>query len=198
MNPSRQIEFYRFAGAGAMNGTLDNEAAANQSANYEPLPFGLGVVRIPITGHGLIAGANKYPTHVYIQGSVNYNGLRRIVAIPGVDDIDIAAKFVAETFSGSETYRVAVSLDEPWEFCGFDVHVDAAPATSANLVVSKDSVAGTYWDVNYFTEDMNTVQDWSVMWDEPILVSPGDVVYATWANANGDDWGFEFKIRRLS
>ena len=166
-----QIEFYRFAGAAALNGTLDNAAAVDQSSSYEPGSVSAkGVVRIPIATHGLLAGVNKFPTHIYIGGSTNYNGLRRIVAIPDAGNIDIAATYVTETFAGTEIYRPAVTFDEPWEFYGWEIHVDAAPGTTANLIVTKDAAAGTYWDSNYFTDDMNAVTDWVQMWDTPILL----------------------------
>ena len=195
-----QIEFYRFAGAAAMNGTLDNAAAVDQSSNYESgSPGAAGVVRIPIASHGLLAGTvNEKPTAIFIAGSVNYNGIRRIVAIPDANNIDIAATYVAETFTGSETFMPAITFDEPWGFCGYEVHVDNAPGTTANLIITKDSAAGLYWDSNYLTQDMNAVIDVVEMWETPILLAPDDLVFVNWANADGDVWGVEFKVRRLS
>ncbi len=196
-----QIEFYKFAGASALNGTLDNAAAVDKTSTYDLNRFSarLGVVRIPIAAHGIIAGSkDKYPTHIYLDGTTSYEGLRRIVNIPDAGNIDIVAKYVIETFAGTETYKPAVGFNEPWEFVGWEIHADGTPSTSADLIVSKDGIEGTYWNTNYFTEDMQGVTDWAQMWDVPILMSPGTVVYATWANAEGDDWGFEFKVRRLN
>jgi hypothetical protein len=195
-----QIEFYRFAGAAAMNGTLDNAAAVDQSSSYEPGTVSAkGVVRIPITTHGLLAGTvNKKPTHIFLAGSTNYNGIRRIVAIPDANNIDIAATYVAETFAGTETFMPAITFDEPWEFYGYEVHVGSAPATTANLIITKDSAAGSYWDANYLTQDMDTVTDVVEMFETPILLAPDDLVFVNWANADADTWGVEFKVRRLN
>lgn len=69
-------------------GTLDNAAAADQGGD---------VVRIPITGHGMTAGRS-----LTISGSTNYNGNHVILAVPDVNNVDILANYVAETFAGTE------------------------------------------------------------------------------------------------
>ncbi len=194
-----QMEFYRFAGAAAMNGTLDNAAAVDQSSNYEP--GRIGVVRIPIASHGLIAGTTTHPTHIFIQGSTNYNGLRRLVTIPDANNIDIAATYVAETFAGTELYSVGVGFDENWAFAGYEITVDAAPTTVADLTIGrdfKDASLATYWDTNYLTQPMATVVDVVEQWETAIPLSPDTMIKVAWANAEADDWGVELKVFRLN
>ncbi len=194
-----QIEFYRFAGAAAMNGTLDNAAAVDQSSNYDP---GIGgVVRIPIASHGLIAGTDTHPTFVFIQGSTSFNGIRRIVTVPNANNIDVAAKYVAETFAGTELYSVGVGFDENWAFAGYEIHVDAAPTTVANLTIArdfKDVSLATYWDTVYLTQPMATIVDVVEQWETAIPLSPDTIVKTAWANAEADDWGVELKVVRLN
>ena len=63
---------------------------------------GGGLVGIPITAHGLLAG-----DYVRIEGSQNYNDEYAIVSATA-DEIVITATYVAETFLGTEVIYVGV------------------------------------------------------------------------------------------
>ena len=59
---------------------------------------GGGLVGIPSTAHGLSAG-----DYVQIDQTTNYDGFYELDASTSVDELVIAATFVAETFAGTET-----------------------------------------------------------------------------------------------
>jgi hypothetical protein len=92
-----------------------------------------------------------------------------------------------------------LKFDERWEFCGFKLHLDAASATSENMVISVDADRGAAWDFNIFTEDMNGVQDRSERYaDGEIIVQPNDILYVTWTNTNDTLWGLELIAKRVA
>lgn len=196
-----QVEYYRFSGTGAINGNLDNAAAVDRTSSYDPENFRDGVVDIPITGHKITAGPDmEHFTCIYLVGSTNYDGLRRIVSIPDANTVRIAAKFVAETFgAGAVSYQPGIMFKDAWEFLGFDLHLNTASATSENFTLNVDAIAGTTFDFNIFTQDFNTVKDYIKTYDSPsIKVAAEDAVLAAWANSDGRTWGLTMKGRRLS
>lgn len=195
-----QLEFLYFEGQGvAINGTLDNAAAVDVTTTYGPEDFPQGAVQIPITGHGYQVGDDfKKFNSIYISGSTNYNGVKKIIAV-AANTVTIHAKYVAETFAGTEIYQPAMTFDEPWEFVGFKVHLNTASATAENFVLNIDAWRGSAFDWNLFTQDFNTVKDYIKTYDEPsIPLNARDAVIATWANTNNRNWGIELIGRRFS
>ena len=77
--------------------TLDNAAAVD---------LGGGLVGVPITAHGYAAGAR-----VKIEGTTNYNDYFLVDATSTVNQVVIAATFVAETFAGTELIHQAPGPD---------------------------------------------------------------------------------------
>ena len=179
-----------FTGDGKTYTTLDNDAASDQTVAGGADP--IGIVRMPSTGHGF-----NVDSCVYIQGTTNYNGLRKIVAVSDADHFDIRANYVAETFAGTETVKTMYSSPHPFELMGIEVHVDNAPVASETLVVVKDAAAGSAWDTKVYTTAMNGVENVSENFDPTVKCSADDKVDVTWDNTDGDTWGIKLLVRRL-
>ncbi len=115
--------------------TLDNEAAVDQ---------GDGIVRIPSTAHTFIKG-----DYVVLNKTDSYDGNHLVVNVPGADDFDIVATFVAETFAVTDTAKSSNWQDEN----GIPVAVPAAADSvifdnSAGLAtaISPKHTEDTHWN----------------------------------------------------
>jgi hypothetical protein len=183
---------YFFSGDEETFTTINNAAAVDATIAE------VGLVTIPSTDHGFKAGAAELPTHIYVNGTVNYNGMRKIYAV-ATNTITIYAKYVAETFAGTETLRTMIKMDSSYELIGFEVHLSAASATAENLLVNKDSERGAAWDTNIYTKDMNTVQNIIRTFDDeiPVRLEADDKIDFTWTNTNDTLWGIEVMVRRV-
>lgn len=200
------IDKWDFSGDEEFNTTIGAVAAANQTSSY-PGVYREGVVRLTSVDHGFKVSPGLYdtkrPNLIYVQGTTNYDGLRKIVAV-ATDTLDIVAKYVAETPGGSETLRPGFKFDHDVEFLGFDLHLAAAAATAENLVVAIDSDRGAAWDTTLYTLAMNTVQNATPRFidsdvvGERVIVPARDIVYLTFANTNDNLWGLTLYTRRMS
>jgi len=186
-----------FTGAKAMSGTFDGADAADGDSVNPPFTADL-----TDTGHGLLANSL-----LYVQGSTNYNGLRKIKSLPDANSMLIYAKFVAETLAGTETWKTMFSYNEiiqgearpgcPFEFLGFEVTLSAASATSENLTITIDADKGSAYDNRIYSRDMDGVTYLNNMFDAPRKCSPGDKIDVAWANTNSKTWGIKLFTRRL-
>lgn len=195
-----QIEVFRFEGAKAANGTVDSAAVVDVSSSFPDIQRqGLGVVDITDTAHGYIAGDSvELANHVYLRGTANYNGIHRIHSVPDANSLYIVANFTAESLSTSDTIGPGMSFPEQWLFRGYKLHLAAAATTSENFVISVDAAAGSNFDYNIVTSNMNNVQDLGRFFmDDPVPINKNDVVYVTWANTNTKAWGLELWAQRL-
>ena len=185
---NEKLDIFRFKGAKALNGTIGNTALSNPSP-------GLGIVlaRFTSTAHGLLAGSN-----IYLQSLAtdSYNGLRYLQAV-ATDTFDVVLRkaYSALTPAGTEIWFCGASYNINWDFIGFDLHLSAASATSENIAVVRDAAAGSQYDTNLYTADMNTVADVALLFDIPIPMLGGDVVKFTWANTNARTWGLSIYAR---
>ena len=195
-----RIEVYRFEGAKAMNGTVDAAAVVDKTSTYPDLGRGIGVVDITDTAHGYLAGDREdIPNFIFLQGTTYFDGLRRIHSVPDVNSLFIYANYTAETLANTDIIRPALQFNEDWLFRGFKLHLGAASATTENLVISVDADAGSSFDFNILTRDMNGVQDLGKFYtDEPIFINKKDILYVTWANSNSETWGLELHAQRLA
>jgi hypothetical protein len=186
-----------FKGALATYKTLDASAAANAGRIG---PSEENIVDLTVASHGFLAGPNVMEFNcVYILGSTNYSGLKRIFDIPDANSIRIYSPFTAETPGGTETLRTAYKSSFPFKWLGFEIHLNAASATSENLVVSKDSARDTGFDVKLYSKDMNGVQDivYMVPEEEPVRCEKETVIDLTWANTNAKTWGIKFFVQQI-
>jgi hypothetical protein len=76
------------------------------------------------------------------------------------------------------------------------LHLSAASATSESFVVTLDSCAGSEYDVNLVTQDMNTIKDLVI----PCVHKLNDVDKLTfaWTNTNSRTWGLEVVFRNFA
>ena len=178
------IETYFFSGDEETFSTLDNAAVVDVGGSPN-------VVTMPSTDHGL-----KASTWIYIQGTINYNGLRYITAV-AANTFNIYAVFNAETPAGSETIKTMVGFADDWELLGYELTLDAASATAEDLTVTKDANQGAAWDVNILTEDMNTDQ-YIIDQGEtfPIFCKGGTKIDFAWANTNNKLYGLTVRVKR--
>lgn len=202
-----KIDEWGFAGAGAFVKNIDNAAATDRSSSYPDLTLKYGgVVRLPITAHGYLAAANFWGPEknrhlVYINGTVNYNGLHLIVAV-ATDTMDIVAPYKAETFAGggAETIQPGFKFDHDVELVGFDLHLNTASSTVENLTIIKDDATGAAFDTTIYTLAMNNVQNSSINIEELATTQryfkSKDRVYFDWANTNGCTWGLTIRTKR--
>jgi hypothetical protein len=72
-----------------------------------------------------------------------------------------------------------------------ELHLSAAGGVAENFTMNKDDSINAVYDVNYITEDMNTVKD-LVFLDE-IKLALGDKLVFAYANTNSRTWGLTVK-----
>lgn len=197
MKKNKHDEWF-FTGAKATYGTFSNNDAADDNSVNPPFTTDL---TDPV--HGLLTGSM-----LYIQGSVNYNGLKLIESVPDVNSMVIYSKYVEEELAGTETWKTLITYDNiiqgvlvagsPFEFLGFEVTLDAAASTALEyLTVTIDADRGSAWDNLIYSQDMNGIADINYMLDEPRLCESGDKVDVAWANANTKTWGIKLFTRAL-
>ena len=144
MNRQPMDEWF-YTGAGATYGVFNNAAAADYDSVNPPFQTDLSD-----TAHGLLGGSL-----FYAQGSVNYNGLRKLVSVPDANSMYIYAKYVAETLAGTETWKTMYSDNHPFEFLGFEVTLSAAGAATENLTIIVDANAGSAYDNELYERNFN-------------------------------------------
>jgi len=201
MRQQYMTPFY-FSGDENMNTTLAAAAVVDKTSSYPGLFEKAGVVDLTLVAqdssdHGYTASpqplwkSRTKANCIYIQGTDNYDGLRRIIAAPDGTSLYIVAPYTAETTATGDTVFPGLSFDEPWFFRGYRLHLDTASATEENLTINLDADRGSAWDYNIITEPMNTVKDIIDIFDEPIWVPAKDIVKAAWANTDDRTWGLE-------
>jgi hypothetical protein len=182
----------RVTGAKALNATIKAAAAVETTPAHPD-----GQVTIQTTAaHGFLVGS-----HVYIEGTTNYDGLAEILAVPAADTFTIKAKYVAETFGGTETVKVAIVPDARFVFVGFSIKLSSAPSTSENFTITLDADDGSAYDVNVYTRDFSSASDTDVIWtvpeDELIPFEKLDKLRIAWTNTDGRTFGLKLWFKRL-
>lgn len=194
MNPKQPLDVWCFTGAKALNTTLDNAAAVDAGRDpvtLEPL------TTLPSTTHGFLASSGKLTSLVFITGSTNYDGLRRIYAV-AANTITVYAKYVAETFVGTETVRCAIQPNYPFEYHGIEVTLSAAGGAAEALTLTKDSILGSAFDhVFHNTADMTSVQYVDDREDPPKVCEANDILILGYANSGAKTFGAKIFTRRL-
>lgn len=189
-------ETIKFSGAKKTYEALD-AAAVVDLGNVGP--SGESLVDITAGAHGFLAGPTLWDFNcVYLLGPAYYAGLKRIHSVPDVNSIYIFSEYTAETMSTGDTLRTAYTSSFPFEFLGFEIHLNAAPATSENLVIARDCVRGSSFDTKIYSRDMNGIQDISYMFEEPIKCEADDVIDVTWDNTNSKTWGIKLFVRGVA
>lgn len=106
-----------------------------------------------------------------------------------------------------EIFTAAVALDEslapgePFEFLGFELHLNAAPSQSENFVVKKNAGAGAAYDVELYSLDLSTGSTTDVIEDfdgVPIkCYNKSDEIDFDWTNTNTKTYGLTVYWRKL-
>ena len=181
-----QLNERKISGTGDLTATLDNAAAVDQ---------GNGIVRIPATAHAFAVGS-----HIYIEGTTNYNGLFELQAV-AANTFDIAAPFVAETFAGTETAAFVLTATRKWMMVGFGINITVAPSSAQNIVFTVDNADGASFDfiLTDLTQDLDTVTGFSSMLAEEkrIPLNAGDIIRVTWANTQGRTYGLKAYFQEI-
>lgn len=137
------------------------------------------------------------PNVVYLYGTDNYDGLRRIHSKLDARQFIFPSSYVAETLDGTETVGVGFKASFPSIFGGFTIHLDAPSATSENLEIINYSARDSAFNNLLYSKDMDGVQDINYMFSPPRFLSPNDRIDITWANTNAKTWGISLYIREL-
>jgi len=196
------IEEWNFSGDKRMDNTIAASAISNQSSSYPEIPK--GVVRLTSTSHGYKASPDTYGPRpgnlIYVNGTIYYDGLRKIVAV-ATNTLDIIAPYVAFTPAGTETLRPSVSFAHRTEIIGIDLHLNTPSGTTENLVMAVTAKRGSAWDRTFLTAAMYGIKDLSKNFEQDKdvnnIIEAGDVLYFTWANTNNCLWGLKILTRRV-
>lgn len=147
------------------------------------------IVELRLTGAGGVYAAQaaagvidsfdqNTPTSVYIKGTTNYDGLRRVYNLRSGRYLQVFASYVAETPSGAYG-RCGYEAEVASEFGGFSVHFASAYTASSDLVVTIHSADGSAFDNEVFSRDMLGEQDINHMFSPPRHLAPGDRIDLT-------------------
>jgi hypothetical protein len=194
MNPRQPLDVWCFTGAKALNNTLDNAAAVD--AGIDPVT-NQPIVTIPATAHGFLASSGDLNSLIFLAGTTNYNGLRKIYAV-ATNTITIYADYVAETFGGTETIRCAIQPDYPYEYHGIEVTLNAVGGEATGLTLTKDSALSSAFDHRFHnTSDMTSVQYIDDRENPPKVCEKNDLLILGWANGQSKTFGAKIFTRRL-
>jgi len=179
------IETITVSGSGALNATLMAVAAVDNED---------GSVRLGISSDIFDAGSM-----VYIEGTDNYDGIRKIRSV-SAGYINLEASFTAETTATADTVKVAIAPSHSFEFLEIEAHLSSAPTTSEDFTVTKDSNLGTNFDVNLLTKDFSAGSIVSYIWTPTsrlVYSDAKDILRISWDNTDARDYGLTLKYRKI-
>lgn len=195
------IDHIYASGAKRMDDTIDTTDIVDRRSAYVGI-YGKRAIQLTVASHGYLVGDAKKPTSLLIRGLANYeNGLYRVVAV-ATNTIDVITRnkdaFVAsDTPAGTETINPGYLCREKCKFIGFKLHLSAAGANEEDFEIHFDSIGGANFDAKTYDYSTNGVQDIVNMFDPPIHLEAGDMVYCTWANAGDKTWALELIFERI-
>lgn len=186
------LDTIKVTGAKGLSATIKAAAAVETTPAHPD-----GLVTIQTTAaHGFLAGS-----HIYIEDTTNYDGVREVLAVPATDKVTVRAKYVAEEFAGTETIKVAIIPDARFKFVGFSAHLSAAPTTSESFTIILDSNDGDKFDVLVHTVNFSigslTSYIWAVPDNENIPYEKLDKLRVAWTNTDTSSFGLKFWFERL-
>ena len=115
----------------------------------------------------------NYPTSIYIMGTENYNGLRRIHNLRQGIYPQFYAPFVAETIV-TAFFRIGYKAEVASEFGGFRFTADAVTGSDVDLVITNHSNKGAAFDNVLYTKNLNQVTNINHMFKPARFLAPGD------------------------
>lgn len=188
--PWTEKDEIKVSGTGALNATLAATAVVQVG------DVALGEVKFTTSAaHGFLAGS-----HVIIEGTTNYDGVHEITSVPSTTTFQIKHAYTAETPAGTETVKIAIKPNAPFQFVGFSIHLSAAPTTSENFTITVDANDGSAFDVNIYTRDFSTDSDVDIIWtmpdDDQQIYKKDDLIRVAWTNTDGRTYGIKLWFRR--
>ena len=164
-------------------------------ANTDAVDNGDGTVKLTATAaHGLLAGSA-----VYIEGTANYDGLKKLLAIPAATTFNIDAKYVAEELAGTETVKVALVSHKDFMFLGLRMNIAVAPGQADVLTVTLDSARGANFDTVLYTKDLDAVTDLEYIHTyKDLPISKDDILRVAWPNVANRTFAVDFFVRTLN
>ena len=192
MNKNQPWDVIRFKGTGSWNSITHKATTAVVDNGF--LAGAPSVKFTTAANHNLTAGSV-----ITLDGSTYYDGMYLTLAGTATTLIYVHAKYIAETLTTTDTFKLTLAPECPFEFGGFNLHLDAASLTAEDLTITLDAGAGSVYDDNIYTKDMNTLQNliWNIK-DNPLLFThKDDQLDFAWANSNTKTYGLEVFWRRL-
>lgn len=179
---SLKIETRTVTGTADLSATLSSGTAVVDNSD--------GTVTLTTSdAHGFLAGS-----HLYIEGTTNYNGTQLLTAVT-TSGITFKNDYTAETPDGTETAKFIVAPECDFVLLEVSLHLSAAAATVENFVCTLDANAGAAFDQNLITEDVNGHAD--LAWTMEKYCMDDDKLVFTLPNTDGRTYGLEVKYRRI-
>ena len=181
------INVIKVSGADTIDGlTLTTDAAIDN---------GDGTVTLTMdAAHTFLAGSV-----VYIEGTVNYNGLREIINAPETDEIRFRAKYVAETPAGTETVKIVIAEKKDYKFLGFRLNIAVAPGQADVFTITLDSGKGATYDTVIYSNDMTAVTELEYIHPNQVLpFDKDDILRIAWPNVANREFGLEIFVQPLN
>jgi hypothetical protein len=182
---------FEFSGDGNMSLTFDNSIATVDASrgDYQQ------IATLQDTAHGYKAGSL-----IYIEGTTNYNGLRKIDAV-AANTINLMLgkkRYAAETITNAATGSPKITYNEPFLLIGFELTLDGAHGTSESFVITVNADKGAAWDLELYSRDMNGIQHLYYNFPSPRRLRANDLVQCTFVNTGADLWGLKLIASRIA
>lgn len=169
-------------------GTAD--LSATLSSGTAVVDNGDGTVTLTTSdAHGFLAGS-----HLYIEGTTNYNGTRYISSVT-TSGITFKDNYKAETPDGTETTKFTVDPECDFVLLQVNLHLSAAAAATEDFVCDLDANIGSAFNQNIITEDVSGHAN--LGWSMEKYYMNGDKLVFTLPNTDGRTYGLEVKYRRI-
>lgn len=192
-NKNQPWDVVRFKGTGSWNGITHESNTAVVNSGFRQ---GVPTVRFQTAAnHNLTAGSA-----ITLAGSTNYDKTFKTLAGTATDKIYVPARYVDETLTTTDTFKITLALGIPFEFGGFKLHFGSG-AASAALTINLDAGAGSVYDTNIYTlaaTDISGETDVILDWTNEPMPFPHKDDELDFAYANTQTFGLEVFWRRLS
>ena len=186
----------RFKGTNSMNSITHKSNTAVVNSGFRQ---GIPTVRFQTAAnHNLTIGSA-----ITLEGSTNYDKTFKTLAGTATDKIYVPARYVAETLTTTDTFKITLAPGVPFLYGGFKLHLAGSVGATENLTVTLDAGAGvgagTVHDTLIYTKAMNSVTNVVLNYlDEPIpFLHKDDELDFAWANGDPEVWGLEVYWRSV-
>jgi hypothetical protein len=183
------MESRQITGTLDLTATLAATAVVDATARTGFLDSAL-VTLTTAAAHGFLAGSQ-----VYIEGTTNYDGTHDVTSVTASGITIRVPKYVAETPNGTETVKFVVDPECDFVLYQIDLHLSAAAAASENFVATVDANAGSAYDGNILTQNVNGLAD--INWSGEKYFFNGDKIRFQLPNTDSRTYGLSVLYRRV-